>query len=311
MDIIENLRIYPFVKSEIDSQRAILNTTDLSRLVITRYLELTVIRVDLGQLGLEPKPPMFIQGAIKSAEYYSDYIPELDLFPSNTLVAKINFTDMLLPRYWKLGIKAFDLTLNTLSIVKDRANVINVGDVHAILDGVDGVTIKGRPTVSSVTFLGGVTTVGYNNLPANTSIGDVCYFPKGERLAGIKANYTWYNKDGTDGLLKTEEKILSIAEAGDLERLRRERSITHMIASAENTDIQEEVVAIKSHYDSYIDVYERIGDWQSWTNAIDNESNPTILAYLAIQIPARQADGSLLIRTVKEFMKNGMYKGYN
>lgn len=309
MQQLENLRIYPFIKDEIDVERYVLNASPLPRLMANRYLTLAVTRQNFNRLGLREKPPVYFKGVKQYVEYYADYDPELDLFVEDTLIARLDYTDLTLPRYWKLGVYATGL--NSVSLSDDRTSIISIGDEHMFIDGSDGETIKGTAIVASVNYALGYTVVTYNSLPNTVALGDICRFANGIRLAGVQIAYSWYNNDGSVGLSNTERVPLSIAEAGDLERVRREKSVSHMISNAKNTDIQDEVELLRSHYKDEIEKYEVLGDWQTWTAAIDNEVDPTIIADLAIPVPVRQPDGSLLIKTVKEYMKTEMYKGYN
>jgi len=105
------------------------------------------------------------------------------------------------------------------------------------------------------------------------------------KLIGLQVQFNWYNEDSTVGLTKTEiVKELNRYEAETIKRKRRERIIDYLVAGAEGTPIEPYVNAIFDHYYEQVDKYKQKGT-EEFLTAINGETDQTILAYLAIELP--------------------------
>lgn len=310
---VQDLRIYPFIKNEIDSLEKMAIGSGLDSLNVKDVLDWWVVNRDFTIIALFSKPPRYIQGVKKYAEYYSDYDDLTGTFPANTLIVKKTFTDIVQPKMWSLFIQALP-GANQITINNDRTAQIEINDVHTFIDGATGNTAKGQGTVTAVSTDGSVTTITYDAIPENIALNDICYFPKGQRLGGIEIKFEWYDNTGASVLKKTEKKHFSLAASGEYERKRRDRVVIHMVASSLGTDVEEVVAELEAHYESDIEHYIKIADWQTWTASIDADvggaSGPLIQAYLAIQIPFTDLEGVTTIKTIANWMKDEMYKGY-
>lgn len=100
---------------------------------------------------------------------------------------------------------------------------------------------------------------------------------------GIDVLFEWYKTDGTVGLSKTQEVHMSKEQLGDFFRQRRQRQVSSLIEGAKGTPVESLVGAIFAHYSNEVEEYLQVGD-NVLENAIEVETDPTILGYLAVML---------------------------
>lgn len=105
------------------------------------------------------------------------------------------------------------------------------------------------------------------------------------RLTGIQVLFNWYCEDNTIGASKTETvKLFNKAQAETEERKRRERSIDFLISEARYTENEPYVTMLMLHYETQINHFKsKAAD--DFNTAMNNETDPTILAILASRVP--------------------------
>lgn len=101
-------------------------------------------------------------------------------------------------------------------------------------------------------------------------------------LVGIDRTIDWYLSTGEVGLSKTVAVPLNKAEASHEKRERRVRSIDYLRAAGKGTPIEPYMNAVFSHYESVVRFWYDMGG-NGVVDAVNNETDPTILAYLAIE----------------------------
>lgn len=105
------------------------------------------------------------------------------------------------------------------------------------------------------------------------------------RLTDLQVLFEWFAEDGSVQMTKTEiVKSFNKAQAETEERKRRERSIDFLISEARHTPLETIMDALITHYHDQQLLYKEKGS-SDFADAINNETDATILAYLAIQVP--------------------------
>jgi len=104
-------------------------------------------------------------------------------------------------------------------------------------------------------------------------------------IIGLDVTFEWLCDDGSVGLSKVETvKALNVAEEETVLRKRRFRSIDYLVASAKGTAAAPLVKALFDHYADKIITFKEQGT-NEFKDALQNETNATILAHLNILIP--------------------------
>lgn len=104
-------------------------------------------------------------------------------------------------------------------------------------------------------------------------------------LTDLQILFNFYCEDGTIGASKTEiSKSYNAAQAETEERKRRERAIDFLISEARHTPLEPLMDAIFSHYQNEQLFYKEKAS-TSFADAINAETDPTMLDYLATQVP--------------------------
>lgn len=105
------------------------------------------------------------------------------------------------------------------------------------------------------------------------------------RLIALQVTFNWYDENNQIGLTKTEiVKELNKAQAETIERQRRERSIDFLISEARYTENEPYVTMLMLHYETEINHYKSKAA-NDFNTAMENESDPTILAILSSRVP--------------------------
>ena len=105
------------------------------------------------------------------------------------------------------------------------------------------------------------------------------------RLTDLQILFEYYCEDGTVGLSKTEiAKSYNKAQAETEERKRRERSLDFLMSEARHTALEPIMDVVIEHYHTEQLLYKEKGSSQ-FADAMIAETDPTISAYLAIQVP--------------------------
>ncbi len=107
-------------------------------------------------------------------------------------------------------------------------------------------------------------------------------FDSGGYLNGISRVIEWYNQDGTVGLSKTVLQPLNKAEAENEKRERRVRAIDYLKAAGKGTPVEPYMIAVFLHYEQVVRLWYDMGG-NGVAEAVQNETDPTILAYLSIE----------------------------
>ena len=100
-------------------------------------------------------------------------------------------------------------------------------------------------------------------------------------LVKIKKITTYYYEDGTEYCSKTEYEI--VRDLDSVLRKRYDRAYTYLRKPAKGTAIEFHVNSILEHYSSQVSIW-LLGNPQAFIDAINNETDGTILAYLDIVI---------------------------
>lgn len=98
-------------------------------------------------------------------------------------------------------------------------------------------------------------------------------------LLGLDITFEWYNTEDAVDLTKLEFKPLSTYESGQLVKKRRDRAIDYLVEGAKGTPAEPLVNALFVHYATEANLFIEIGS-QDLENAVNNETDPTILGYL-------------------------------
>lgn len=103
-------------------------------------------------------------------------------------------------------------------------------------------------------------------------------------VTGIQVHFEWFCEDGTVGVEKTEVvKSFNKYEAATEMRKRRGRSIDYLVAGAAGTPIEPYLDFLFDRYYTEVEKF-KSKDNTSLVAAIAGETDPTTLAYLAIEI---------------------------
>jgi hypothetical protein len=304
-----DLKVYPFLKNEIDNEIQVLKAVGFSDSKIDESVYELASNKDFTIIGLYQKAPRYVSGIEVYQEFYCGFSPKKQYVG---LAVREEFQDITSPREFNIPIQG--VGSNQLYIGGDFTSEVEVAQTHYILDTSNSYTILAALTVNGVVFNPqmGVTIVNYNpNSLTGIVQGDILYFQKGNRLTGLDSKIKWYDKNGTVVKEKTYKRRFEAAEASEYEYARRVRTVNQMIASADGTAIQPMVKTIYEHYvNPYINNYVAIGDAKAWKNAIDSEVNSQINAYLNIQIPFVDIDGNTTIKSIRNWIKDELYNGY-
>lgn len=110
-------------------------------------------------------------------------------------------------------------------------------------------------------------------------------------LTGLQITFNWYSEDNVVRASKTEiVKNFNKFEAETEERKRRYRQFDYLRASAKGTPIETHIETLMAHYQVEIANYQEGGS-TSLDSAMVNETDPTINAILAIQMPRNDGLG--------------------
>lgn len=109
--------------------------------------------------------------------------------------------------------------------------------------------------------------------------------PETGRLTDLQVTFNWYNENNDIALTKTEiVKELNKAQSETIERQRRERAIDFLISEARYTPNEPYVTMLMLHYETQINHFKtKAAD--DFSSAMENETDPTILAILASRVP--------------------------
>jgi len=120
-------------------------------------------------------------------------------------------------------------------------------------------------------------------------------------LTGVQVKFDWYDENNVVSLTKTEVvREYNKYEAETEERKRRERQLDYLIAGAKDTPVETHVATIFAHYHDVQLKYKESGV-SDFNDAIDAETNPSILGILAIVLP--RVDDPTKTITVKQSIK--------
>ena len=106
---------------------------------------------------------------------------------------------------------------------------------------------------------------------------------------GVQILFEWFNEDGTVGLSKTEDVHMNTQQHGEFLKRRRERQVAGLVEGAVGTPAEPLVTAIFNHYATETVAYKELGD-TALQEAIEDETDPTILAYLGIEVDPETGD---------------------
>lgn len=110
------------------------------------------------------------------------------------------------------------------------------------------------------------------------------YIENGE-FRGIDGTFRWYREDGEIGLeVSKSVKRYSPARATEVLRIRRERVFDFLISQARGTSYESYIDTLMDYYEEQIEDY-KVKDSTDFANALENETNETILAILAARVP--------------------------
>lgn len=101
-------------------------------------------------------------------------------------------------------------------------------------------------------------------------------------LIGIDRVIDWYDSEGLVGLSKSAYSPMNKAEAANEKRARRIRSIDYLKSAGKDTPIEPYMDAIFTHYEDVVRFWYDMGG-TGVADAVAAETDPTILAYLAIE----------------------------
>ena len=130
---------------------------------------------------------------------------------------------------------------------------------------------------------GGIKTKQEFLLPNGEVAVDILFSDviENNELVKIKKVTNYYYEDGTIYCSKTEHEI--VRDLDSVLRKRYDRAYTFLRKSAKGTAIEFHVNTILEHYASEVSVW-LLGSPQTFIDAVNNETDGTILAYLDIVI---------------------------
>ena len=100
---------------------------------------------------------------------------------------------------------------------------------------------------------------------------------------GLEINHEWKANDDTVAVSKITHKKLNKTEQGEQKAKRRRRQISSLVERAKGTPAEALVDAIFAHYSNETTQYKDTGS-SVLEDAINNETDPTILTYLGIVV---------------------------
>ncbi len=119
-------------------------------------------------------------------------------------------------------------------------------------------------------------------------------------LTDLQITFNWYSEDNTIGLSKTEiARSYNKSEARTEERKRRARQIDYLEAEAEGTTAEPYVNLIIATYQAHIDKYVQYGITTDWEDAMDNETDTTLVYVLNSVYQPRRDDPTKTINTMQ------------
>jgi len=307
-----DLEIFPNIKEEIDIIKAILDVSPLSEPQKEYALSVWVKRMNITHINLFDQPPKYSQGKKVYTRYYTQLDPSIG-FDSDNLSIRKDFEDITSPREITLTIKSVDDVANTLSFAGNYTKYFEVGDAHVILNGTTFAPKLGGLVVQTggVTFNGTDTVITYSDFAVDAiAVNDIAYFTKGLKLDGIKIKISWYDSNGIAILKKQVIRTFTPAKAAIYQKKRIETTLIQMKAEAVGRSIEHAVTDLDTHYSTEIYNYREFGDAQGWADAIDAETDPAILAHLAIPIPVIDLEGNPSIKTLANHLKDELYHPY-
>lgn len=310
MDEIKSLGVYNNIAKDLKVVSGVLSATNLSPVEQREAIYQWVSNQDFTIIGLYAKAPRYASGKEVYQEFYNVVTPECEYVG---LAVRENYTDIVEPRMVTINIQGVDDENNQLYFGGDWTKELAYGDTHTVLSGTTHQVMQQLNIINSSYISGSNITIAtyQSSVLSGISTNDLVYFQKGENLVGIEHMIEWFDVSGNTVITKSFYSRFESFEAGVYEFNRRQNTVNQMISAADATSIQPYLKQLYEHYRfPYIDNYITVGDAQGWKDAIDNESNESIIFALDIIIPFTNIEGETVYKKIKDYIKDELYVGY-